>query len=62
VLGHESLGRVLQDPSGTLDIVLECTGVDDVVVDVIGILSPDGIACLTGVSTGRHPLRLNIRR
>jgi threonine dehydrogenase-like Zn-dependent dehydrogenase len=42
------------------DIVLECTGADEVVVDAISVLSPDGIACLTGVSTGRHPLRLNI--
>jgi glucose 1-dehydrogenase len=42
------------------DIVLECTGTDEVVVDILGILGPDGIACLTGVSGGRHPLRLDI--
>jgi len=42
------------------DIVLECTGVDEVVAEVIVSLSPDGIACLTGVSTGRHPLCVNI--
>ena len=42
------------------DIVLECTGADEVVVDILGILGPDGIACLTGVSTGRHPLHLDI--
>jgi threonine dehydrogenase-like Zn-dependent dehydrogenase len=42
------------------DIVLECTGTDEVIVDILGILGPDGIACLTGVSGGRHPLRLDI--
>jgi threonine dehydrogenase-like Zn-dependent dehydrogenase len=42
------------------DVVLECTGSDEVVMDILEILGPNGIACLTGVSTGRHPLRLDI--
>ena len=40
--------------------MIECTGADEVVVDVLGIPSPDGIVCLTGVSTGGHPLHLDI--
>jgi glucose 1-dehydrogenase len=34
------------------DIVLECTGAAQVVLDVMGQVGPDGIVCLTGVSSG----------
>jgi threonine dehydrogenase-like Zn-dependent dehydrogenase len=37
------------------DVVLECTGVGQVVFDVMGHVAPDGIVCLAGVSpAGRH--------
>ena len=42
------------------DIVLECTGADPVIVDVLAAVGPGGIICLTGVSTGGHPLRVDI--
>jgi glucose 1-dehydrogenase len=42
------------------DIVLECTGVNPVIVDVLDALGPGGICCLTGVSTGGHPLTVDI--
>jgi threonine dehydrogenase-like Zn-dependent dehydrogenase len=42
------------------DIVLECTGADPVIVDVLAVVGPGGIICLTGVSTGGHPLRVDI--
>jgi threonine dehydrogenase-like Zn-dependent dehydrogenase len=34
------------------DIVLECTGVPDVVVEALSGTGPDAIVCLTGVSSG----------
>lgn len=42
------------------DIVLECTGADPVIVDVLDVVGPGGIVCLTGVSTGGHPLKVDI--
>jgi glucose 1-dehydrogenase len=42
------------------DIVLECTGVAGVLVDVLGLAAPDGIVCLTGVSSGGHCLKIDL--
>ena len=42
------------------DIVLECTGVGGVLVDVLGLAMPDGIVCLAGVSSGGHRLPLDL--
>ena len=42
------------------DIVLECTGVGSVLVDVLEIAAPDGIVCLTGVSSGGHRLPIDL--
>ncbi len=42
------------------DIVLECTGVAGVLVDVLGIAMPDGIVCLAGVSSGGHALQIDL--
>jgi threonine dehydrogenase-like Zn-dependent dehydrogenase len=38
------------------DVVIECTGVPTIVLDIMRRIGPGGIACLTGVSTGgrRH--------
>lgn len=36
------------------DVVIECTGVGSVVFDVIGRMAPNGITCLTGLSSGTH--------
>ncbi|MGH9210206.1 MAG: glucose 1-dehydrogenase [Acidimicrobiales bacterium] len=41
------------------DIVVECTGVGQVVLDVLGRTAPAGIVCLTGVSSGGHHLRID---
>ncbi|SDY78719.1 Threonine dehydrogenase [Micromonospora pattaloongensis] len=35
------------------DVVVECTGVDTVVLDVLRTVAPDGVVCLTGVGSGR---------
>lgn len=34
------------------DVVVECTGVTEVVLDVLGNTAPDAVVCLTGVSSG----------
>jgi glucose 1-dehydrogenase len=44
----------------TFDIVLECTGVSSVIFDMFGRLRPNGILCLTGVSSGGHCLTVDI--
>jgi threonine dehydrogenase-like Zn-dependent dehydrogenase len=41
------------------DIVLECTGVGQLVFDVLSCTAPAGIVCLTGVSSGGHPLAVD---
>ena len=42
------------------DIVLECTGVGELVFDVLEIAAPDGIVCLTGVSSGTREIPVNM--
>jgi len=41
------------------DVVIECTGVASLVFDVMEHLGPGGVACLTGVSGGKHALRVD---
>jgi threonine dehydrogenase-like Zn-dependent dehydrogenase len=62
VLGHESLGRVLDPgPKGGLkkadigfepDIIVECTGVGSVISESIRVIGAGGVICLTGVGHG----------
>jgi threonine dehydrogenase-like Zn-dependent dehydrogenase len=61
VLGHESLGRVLDPgPVGGLvvgvgfepDVIIECTGVGQVIVDALQTVAAGGGVCLTGVGSG----------
>jgi threonine dehydrogenase-like Zn-dependent dehydrogenase len=42
------------------DVVLECTGVGELVFDVMEIAAPDGIVCLTGVSSGAREIPINM--
>ncbi|MBF5042175.1 theronine dehydrogenase [Aggregicoccus sp. 17bor-14] len=37
---------------GEVDVVLECTGVGELVVEALTLVRPNGIVCLTGVSSG----------
>jgi threonine dehydrogenase-like Zn-dependent dehydrogenase len=41
------------------DIVIECTGVPGVVLDVLEKIGPNGIACLAGVSSGGRTKRVD---
>ena len=47
------------DLARTADIVIECTGVPEVVVDVLANTAADATICLTGVSSGGRTLRFD---
>ncbi len=40
------------------DVVIECTGVGQVIVDSIQAVAPGGVVCLTGVGSGGHTVSL----
>lgn len=40
----------------TPDAVIECTGVGALVFDLVSRLAPNGVMCLTGISSGQHAL------
>jgi threonine dehydrogenase-like Zn-dependent dehydrogenase len=42
----------VQEACNAADIAIECTGVGELVFDVMESLAPDGVVCLTGVSSG----------
>jgi threonine dehydrogenase-like Zn-dependent dehydrogenase len=42
----------IEDAAVDADVVIECTGVAQLVLDVMVHNAPDGIVCLTGVSSG----------
>jgi threonine dehydrogenase-like Zn-dependent dehydrogenase len=42
----------LDDLSGPPDVVIEATGIGQLVFDVLGRTAPDAIVCLTGISSG----------
>jgi len=41
------------------DVVIECTGVDSLVFDAMEHLSPGGVVCLTGVSSGGRTIDID---
>ncbi len=44
---------------GEVDIVLECTGAASLFFDVLEAANPNGIVCLTGVSSGGHSVSVD---
>jgi threonine dehydrogenase-like Zn-dependent dehydrogenase len=48
----------LDDVKPAPDIVIEATGIGQLVFDVIGHVAPDGIVCLTGISSGTHDIQI----
>jgi threonine dehydrogenase-like Zn-dependent dehydrogenase len=42
------------------NIALECTGVGTLVFDVMRVTTPDGIVCLTGISSGGRKLEVDL--
>jgi len=59
-LGGQYHTGTITDACPNADIVLECTGVGELVLDVIRCAAPDGIVCLTGVSSGGRPLTIDV--
>ena len=51
-------GSVVEACAGA-DVVLECTGVGELVLEVLTCTAPAGIVCLTGVSTGGRLLKVD---
>lgn len=49
----------VSDAGREADIVLECTGVEHLVWEVVRQTAPSGIVCLTGVSTGGRTLGID---
>jgi len=54
-LGGTYHARMIPD-SLRADVIIECTGAPQLVLDVIGRMAGDGIVCLTGVSSGGRTL------
>jgi threonine dehydrogenase-like Zn-dependent dehydrogenase len=46
----------IEDACPPPDVVLECTGVSTLVFDAMEHLGPNGVLCLTGVSSGGHTI------
>ena len=44
------------------DLVIECTGATSVILDALERVAPDGIVCLTGVSSGGHEIKFDLGR
>jgi threonine dehydrogenase-like Zn-dependent dehydrogenase len=50
----------LDDVAGMFGVVIDCTGVGLLVFHAIDHLGPDGVMCLTGISTAGRPLPLDV--
>jgi threonine dehydrogenase-like Zn-dependent dehydrogenase len=42
------------------DIVVECTGAAQVVIDAAAVAAPQGIVCLAGVSSGQRRIEVDV--
>jgi glucose 1-dehydrogenase len=56
---HYHVGR-LDDAGPAPDVVLECTGVSELVLGGIGRLAPGATMCLTGVSSGTRSTTIDV--
>lgn len=50
----------VKDAVEDLDVVIECTGVGQLVFDAVEALGPGGIVCLTGVSSGGRAIPVDV--
>ena len=53
------VGKV-QDLAHVADVVIECTGVGQLVFDIVQVTPPGCITCLTGISSGSRPITADI--
>jgi glucose 1-dehydrogenase len=58
-LGASYHSGKLEDAVGHADLVVECTGVGELVLDAIDKTAPDGIVCLSGVSPAGRTLTID---
>ncbi|MHB1486090.1 MAG: glucose 1-dehydrogenase [Acidimicrobiales bacterium] len=58
-LGAKYHTGAVQDACASIDVVIECTGVGQLVFDAMGHVAPGGIVCLTGVSSGGRTLQVD---
>ncbi|MEX2556564.1 MAG: glucose 1-dehydrogenase [Actinomycetota bacterium] len=49
----------VEDACPNADIVVECTGAAEVVMQAVASTAPNGIVCLTGVSSGSRTVRID---
>lgn len=50
----------VKDGGVAADVVMECTGVPELVIDVMHAAGPNGIVCLTGISAGARPIPVDV--
>ena len=58
-LGATYHAEAIASLAATADVVVECTGAPQVVVEVLANTAPDAIICLTGVSSGGRTLQFD---
>ena len=58
-LGASYHVRDVEQACGGADVVLECTGVGQLVLDVMRCTARNGIVCLTGISSGKRTLGID---
>jgi len=49
----------VRDLDPPADVIIEATGASAVVVDAMSCTAPNGIVCLTGISSGGHTIELD---
>jgi threonine dehydrogenase-like Zn-dependent dehydrogenase len=59
-LGATYFNGPIQEACHDADVIVECTGVGQLVLDAMCCSTPSGIVCLTGISSGKRPLSLDV--
>lgn len=59
-LGASYHTGAIGDVCRAADVIVECTGVAQLVFDAMRCIRPNGIVCLTGISSGRRELSVDV--
>jgi len=59
-LGAQYHTGSVRDLAAEADVVIECTGVGQLVFDIVAVNPPGGIVCLTGISSGGRPIPVDM--
>ncbi len=57
---YHSAPNGLNDLRGAIDVVVECTGSDKVVLEMIEFAGPNSVVCLAGVSSGGRAITIDL--